>query len=244
VHLHPDAASTAAFAMLDEGAAIVDVGGESTRPGSEGVPLDEELRRVVPVLESLVGSPVSIDTAKAEVARRALEFGAELVNDVTALRGDPELAGVVADSGAYVCLMHMLGEPRTMQVAPRYDDVVSDVKAFLEERLAVAVASGIPEAHVCLDPGIGFGKTVEQNFELVRRLPELAAIGRPIVIGFSRKSSLGRVLGDPSATVGTVPASVGAAVSAYDRGAWIVRAHDVRAHVEALRVALAVSEGP
>jgi dihydropteroate synthase len=244
VHLQPDAASTAAFGMLDEGAAIVDVGGESTRPGSSGVPLDEELRRVVPVLESLAGSPVSIDTAKAEVARRALALGAELVNDVTALRQEPELAGVIADAGAYVCLMHMLGEPRTMQVAPRYDDVVSDVKSFLEERLAAAVAAGIPEAHVCLDPGIGFGKTVEHNFELVRRLPELVAIGRPVVIGFSRKSSLGRVLGDPSATVGTVPASVGAAVSAYDRGASIIRAHDVRAHVEALRVARAVVEGP
>jgi dihydropteroate synthase len=243
-HLQPEAASTAAFGMLDEGAAIIDVGGESTRPGSEGVPLDEELRRVVPVLESLVGSPVSIDTAKAEVARRALELGAELVNDVTALRGDPELAGVVADSGAYVCLMHMLGEPRTMQIAPRYEDVVSEVKAFLEDRLAEAVAAGIPEAHVCLDPGIGFGKTVEHNFELVRRLPELTAIGRPVVIGFSRKSSLGRALGDAAATVGSESASIGAAVSAYDRGAWIIRAHDVRGHVEALGVAQAVMDGP
>ena len=144
--------------------------------------LDEELRRVVPVLEALAGEvPVSIDTAKAEVARRALALGAELVNDVTALRGDPELAGVVADAGAYLCLMHMQGEPRTMQADPRYDDVVDDVKAFLEERLAAATAAGIDEAKVCLDPGIGFGKTVEHNFELVRRLGELTALGRPIV---------------------------------------------------------------
>ena len=161
-----------------EGAAIVDVGGESTRPESEGVTLDEELRRVLPVLEELGGEvPLSIDTSKAEVARRALAAGAELVNDVTALRGDPELAGVVAGADAYLCLMHMLGEPRTMQESPRYDDVVSDVAAFLEERLAAAVDAGIPEERICLDPGIGFGKTVEQNAELVRRLDVLARTG-------------------------------------------------------------------
>jgi dihydropteroate synthase len=240
VHLNVDAAATAGYGMLDEGAAIVDVGGESTRPGSGAVPLDEELRRVVPVLESLMGSPVSIDTSKAKVARLALELGAELVNDVTALRGDPDLAGVVAEAGCYLCLMHMLGEPRTMQADPRYDDVVSDVKAFLEERLSFAVAEGVREEHICLDPGIGFGKTVEHNFELVRRLPELAAIGRPVVVGFSRKSSLGKILGDPSATVGTDDASVGVAVAAYERGATIIRAHCVRAHVEALKAAQAV----
>jgi dihydropteroate synthase len=244
VNLWPDAASTAALGMLDEGAAIVDVGGESTRPGSEGVPLDEELRRVVPVLEALAGAPVSIDTAKAEVARRALELGAELVNDITAFRFDPEMAGVVAGAGGYCCLMHMQGEPRTMQADPRYGDVVSEVKAFLEERLAFAVAEGVPEELVCLDPGIGFGKTVEHNFELARRLPELAAIGRPLVVGFSRKSTIGRLFGDPSATVGTTAASVGAAVAAYERGAQIFRVHDVRAHVEALRGAQAVYEGP
>ena len=241
VHLRPDAASTEALGMLDEGAAIIDVGGESTRPGSEGVPLDEELRRVVPVLEALAGQPVSIDTAKAEVARRALELGAELVNDVTALRGDPNLAGVVAGSGAYACLMHMQGEPRTMQEEPRYDDVVSEVKAFLEQRLAFAVSAGIREELVCLDPGIGFGKTAEQNFELVRRLDELVAIGRPVLVGFSRKSSLGRIMGDPAATTGSAAASVGVAVAAFDRGASILRAHDVREHVEALAAAGAVA---
>jgi dihydropteroate synthase len=193
------------------------------------------------VLRALAGEPTSIDTSKAEVARRALELGAELVNDVTALRGDPELAGVVADAGAYLCLMHMRGEPRTMQADPVYDDVVSDVKAFLEERLAFAVGEGIHEELVCVDPGIGFGKTVEHNFELVRRLDELAALGRPVLVGFSRKSSLGRIMGDPTATVGTAAASVGAAVAAYDRGASILRAHDVRAHVEALRAAVAVA---
>jgi dihydropteroate synthase len=227
--------------MLDLGAAILDVGGESTRPGSEGVSLDEELRRVVPVLEGLAGAPVSIDTSKAEVARRALELGAELVNDVTALRGDPALAGVVADAGAYVCLMHMQGEPRTMQASPSYDDVVSDVKAFLEERLGYAIDQGIREEAIALDPGIGFGKTVEHNFELVRRLDELVAIGRPLVIGFSRKSSLGRIMGDPEAKTGSVGASVGAAVAAFDRGATILRVHDVREHVEALRAAAAVA---
>jgi dihydropteroate synthase len=242
VHHDPAVAVAAGRRMLDEGAAIVDVGGESTRPGSGGVSVDEELRRVVPVLEGLDGAPASIDTSKAEVARRALVLGAELVNDVTALRGDPALPGVIADAGAYVCLMHMRGEPRTMQADPVYADVVSDVKAFLEERLASAVAAGIPEERVCLDPGIGFGKTVDHNVELVRRLDELVAIGRPVLVGLSRKSTLGRLIGDPAATVGTTAASLGAAVAAYERGAAIFRVHDVREHVEALRVAEAVAQ--
>ena len=240
VHLQPAAAVTAGWRMLDEGAAIIDVGGESTRPGSEGVSLDEELRRVVPVLEGLRGAPVSIDTAKAEVARRALELGAEMVNDVTALRGDPELADVVAESGAYLCLMHMQGEPRTMQRDPQYDDVASEVAAFLEERLRFAVDEGIAEERICLDPGIGFGKTVEHNFELIRRLDVLTALGRPVLVGFSRKSSLGRILGDPTARTGPLSASVAAAVAVYERGATILRVHDVRPHVEALTVAAAV----
>jgi dihydropteroate synthase len=239
VNFDHDAAAATARRMLGEGAAIVDVGGESTRPGAEAVDLDEELRRVVPVLERLEGVPVSIDTSKSGVAARALELGAELVNDVTALRGDPALAEVVAESGAYLCLMHMQGEPRTMQVDPRYDDVVSEVAAFLEERLRAAVEAGIPEERICLDPGIGFGKTVEHNFELVRRLGELTALGRPVVVGFSRKSSLGKLLGDPQATTGSVAASVGAAVAAYERGATILRVHDVREHVEALAAAQA-----
>jgi dihydropteroate synthase len=195
------------------------------------------------VLEGLEGRvAVSIDTSKAEVARRALELGAELVNDVTALRGDPELAGVVAEADSYLCLMHMQGEPRTMQVNPRYGDVVADVAAFLEERLGAAVAAGIAEELICLDPGIGFGKTVEQNFELVRRLDELLALGRPLLLGFSRKSSLGRILGDPDATTGPLSASLAVAVAAYERGATILRVHDVREHVEALVAARAVAE--
>jgi dihydropteroate synthase len=240
VHLEPSAAIAAARRMVDEGASIVDLGGESTRPGSTGVSAAEELRRVLPVLEGLEGVPVSIDTAKAEVARHALELGVELVNDVTALRGDPALAGLVADAGAYLCLMHMQGEPRTMQAKPTYDDVVAEVAAFLEERLRFAVDAGIEEERICLDPGIGFGKTVEQNFDLVRRLEELTALGRPVVVGFSRKSSLGRILGEPEATTGPLSASLAAAVTAYERGATIIRAHDVREHVEALKVAAAV----
>jgi dihydropteroate synthase len=235
VHLDPDVAAGAARRMVEEGAAIVDIGGESTRPGSEGVSVEEELRRVVPVLERVAGElPVSIDTSKAEVARRALALGGELVNDVTALRGDPELADVVAESGAYLCLMHMLGEPRTMQNDPRYDDVVADVRAFLEERLSFAVASGIREERICLDPGIGFGKSVEHNVELLSRLDEFATIGRPLVVGVSRKRFLGRLLGDSEATVGPVTASVAAAVHAVASGATIVRVHDVPETVEAL----------
>jgi len=243
VNFDPDEAAASARRMLDAGAALVDIGGESTRPGAEGVSLDEELRRVVPVLEALEGLPVSIDTAKSQVAARALELGAELVNDVTALRGDPALAGVVAERGAYLCLMHMQGEPRTMQDDPRYDDVVAEVARFLDERLAFAVAQGIGEESICLDPGIGFGKTVEHNFELLRRLDELTALGRPILVGISRKSSLGKIMGDPAAKTGTTAASIGAAVLAYERGASIFRVHDVREHVEALTAARAVVAG-
>jgi len=238
VHLEPDVAAAAARRMVEEGAAIVDVGGESTRPGSEGVSAEEELRRVVPVLDRLGGEiPFSIDTTKAEVARAALERGAILVNDVTALRGDPALAGVVAGSGAYLCLMHMQGEPRTMQEEPRYDDVAAEVAAFLEERLAFAVAEGVPEKRICLDPGIGFGKTVAQNLELVRRLDVLLALGRPVLVGFSRKSSLRRLTGSDD----LLGASVAAAVAAFARGATILRVHDVKPHVDALTVALALA---
>lgn len=236
-------AAATARRLLAEGAALVDVGGESTRPGADSVSLDEELRRVLPVLEQLSGQPLSVDTSKAEVARRALELGVALVNDVTALRADPDLAGVIADAGGYVCLMHMQGEPRTMQAEPRYDDVVGEVAGFLEERLAAAVAAGIPEDHVCLDPGIGFGKTPDQNLELLRGLERICGIGRPVLVGVSRKSTLARVLGDPTARVGSAAASVGAAVAAYDRGATLFRAHDVVSHVEALAVAAAVERG-
>ena len=228
--------------MLAEGAAIVDVGGESTRPGSASVTADEELRRVIPVLEELEGAPVSIDTSKSQVAARALRLGAVFVNDVTALRGDPALAGVVADGGAYLCLMHMRGEPRTMQDEPRYDDVVSDVASFLEERVGFAVRAGIDEDRICVDPGIGFGKSPEHNLELLRRLDQIVAIGRPVLVGVSRKSTLARVLGD-AGPVGSDAASVGAAIAAFDRGAALFRVHDVRPHVEALAAAAAVERG-
>jgi dihydropteroate synthase len=238
VHFNVEPAVTAAWGMLEAGAAIVDVGGESTRPGSDGVSADEEWRRLEPVLADLGGAPVSVDTSKAVVARRAIELGVELVNDVTALRADPELAGVVADAGCYLCVMHMQGEPRTMQEDPVYDDVVSDVKRFLEERLRFAVDAGIDERKICLDPGIGFGKTAAHNFELVRRLDELAELGRPLLVGLSRKSSLARLVGRDR--VATAAVSVGAAVAAFDRGATILRVHDVRQHVEALAAAEAV----
>jgi dihydropteroate synthase len=241
--VEPSAAVGHARRLVEEGAALVDVGGESTRPGAAPVTSDEELARVAPVLEALAGLPLSIDTAKAEVARRALALGVELVNDVTALRGDRHMAEVVAEADAYVCLMHMQGEPRTMQVAPHYDDVVGDVLAFLEERVAFAVDSGIGEDRICVDPGIGFGKTPDQNLELLRRLDELRALGRPVLVGVSRKSTLGKALGDPAATQGSLAASIAAAVAAFERGAAMVRAHDVRETVEALAVAAAVERG-
>jgi dihydropteroate synthase len=238
VHLDPGVATAAARRMVDEGAALVDIGGESTRPGSDGVSTEEELARVVPVLDRLGGEvPVSIDTSKAAVARTALERGAILVNDVTALRGDPDLAGVVAGAGAYLCLMHMQGEPRTMQAEPRYDDVAGEVAAFLEERLAFAVAQGIAEERICLDPGIGFGKTVEHNLELVRRLDVLLALGRPVLVGFSRKSSLRKLTGSDD----LLGASVAASVAAFERGATLLRVHDVKPTVDALTVAAAIA---
>jgi dihydropteroate synthase len=238
VHLDPDVAAAAAREMVTAGAAIVDFGGESTRPGSAGISADEELRRIVPVLERLRGDvPISIDTSKADVARQAIALGAEMVNDVTALRADPQLADVIAEGGVYLCLMHMQGEPRTMQDDPRYDDVATEVAAFLEQRLGYAVERGVAEERVCLDPGIGFGKTAEHNFELIRRLDVLLALGRPVLIGFSRKSSLRRIVGDGDLT----SASVAAAVAAFERGATILRVHDVKEHVDALAVARAMA---
>ena len=226
--------------LAAEGAAILDIGGESTRPGSEGVPEDEELRRVLPVVEQLAGGEarISIDTTKSAVARAALEAGATIVNDVSGFRFDPELPGVVAAAGADCCLMHMLGEPRTMQDDPRYDDVVSDVKSFLEERLAFAVDQGVGEERVWLDPGIGFGKTVDHNLELLRRLDEIVAIGRPVVIGTSRKSFLGRLAGGRDETH-RLPGTIATNVVALERGASVFRVHDVAQNADALAVAAA-----
>lgn len=227
--------------LARQGASILDIGGESTRPGAEPVPVEEELRRVVPVIEALAGegagAQVSVDTSKAAVARAATAAGATLVNDVTALRGDGELAGVVAASGADCCLMHMLGEPRTMQRDPRYEDVVSEVAAFLEERMAFAIAQGISEERIMLDPGIGFGKTVEHNLELLARLNEIVALGRPVVIGTSRKSFLGRLTGRD--VQDRLPGTIATNVLGYLAGARVFRVHDVGPVHDALAVTAA-----
>src|SRR5215210_2216195 len=224
--------------LAAEGAAILDVGGESTRPGAEPVPVGVELERVLPVVAGLAPTArVSIDTMKLAVAREAVDAGATYVNDVTAFRHDPELAGFVAERGLDCCLMHMLGEPRTMQSDPRYGDVVSDVKAFLEERMAAAVAAGVLETRIQLDPGIGFGKTLAHNLELLRRLDELAALGRPLVIGTSRKSFLGRITGRD--VTERVHATTATCVLGLERGARVFRVHDVAAVADALSVAAA-----
>lgn len=242
--LAADAALEQALALVREGAAVVDIGGESTRPGSDPVGLDDELQRVVPVIEALAaraGVPISVDTTKAEVARRALAAGARMVNDVSALRTDPAMAEVVAEAGSPVCLMHMQGQPKTMQDAPLYDDVVGEVIAFLEERMAFAVSQGVREEQVLLDPGIGFGKTIEHNLTLLRHLDRLVALGRPVVLGTSRKRFLGAILGaEPGErVVGTMATTVIGLLA----GAHVFRVHDVKPNYEALRVALAVREG-
>ena len=243
--LDTDDAVRHALELVAEGADMLDVGGESTRPGAEPVAADEERRRVVPVLERVAAAgarvQLSIDTSKPDVAGAALDAGATYVNDVTAFRADPGMAGLVAERGAECCLMHMLGEPRTMQDDPRYGDVVSDVKAFLEERLAFAVAEGVPEERVMLDPGIGFGKTLEHNLELLRRLDELVALGRPVVVGTSRKSFLGRITGRE---VGErLPGTIATNVLALERGASVFRVHEVAPVRDALAVA-AATVGP
>ena len=197
--LDADAAIDHGVALAEQGAEILDVGGESTRPGAEPVSEAEELRRVIPVLEGLgeraLGAVLSIDTSKLEVARAALAAGAGYVNDVTAFRHDPEIAGLVADAGCDCCLMHMKGEPRTMQADPRYDDVVDEVRVFLEQRAAFAVAHGVAPERIHLDPGIGFGKSLEHNVTLLRRLDEIVALGFPVVVGVSRKAFLGALTG-------------------------------------------------
>jgi dihydropteroate synthase len=235
--LDPRAAVSHGIELVKQGAHILDVGGESTRPGAEPVGTEEELRRVVPVLEALaqdVGTvQLSIDTSKGAVAQAAVIAGATLINDVSALRADPEMADVVAESGADCCLMHMLGEPRTMQQDPRYADVVDDVKAFLEERLAFAVDAGIAERRIMLDPGIGFGKTVEHNLALLRRLDEIVALGRPVVIGTSRKSFLG------GAPAERLPGTIATNVLALERGCSVFRVHDAAPVAAALAVAAA-----
>jgi len=245
--LDVDAALAHAHGLVDEGADIVDVGAESTRPGALSVSAVEELGRVRPVIEGLAdagtGAQISIDTYKRPVAEVALGAGASLVNDVTAFRADPEMAGLVADSGAECCLMHMLGEPRTMQEHPHYEDVVDEVKAFLLARLEFAVGEGVSEERVLLDPGIGFGKTVAHNLELLRRLDELLTLGRPLVIGTSRKSFLGRIVAGSPGVRERLPGTLASNVLAYERGASVFRVHDVAPVREALEVAAATLGG-
>jgi len=239
--LDPAAAIAHGLKLAAEGADVLDVGGESTRPGSDPVPLEVELERVLPVIDGLARQtevPISIDTVKAEVAEQAIRAGAALVNDVTALRHDPAMAEVVAAAGVPVCLMHMLGEPKTMQDDPHYDDVVAEVSAFLTERAAFARSSGIDPGQICVDPGIGFGKTIDHNLALLRHLDRIAAIGPPVLVGASRKSFLGVLTGQP--LEGRDIATVAVNLAAVRRGAWMLRVHAVRPTRDALAVSAAI----
>jgi dihydropteroate synthase len=228
--------------LIEEGAAILDIGGESTRPGAQPVSADEELRRVLPVIEALSGGGaiLTIDTSKPEVMRAAAAAGASLINDVRALR-EPGALDAAAETECAVCLMHMQGEPRTMQVAPTYVDVVNDIKAFLEARVQSCRDAGIPASRLAIDPGFGFGKTLAHNAELLRRLDELSATGWPLLVGLSRKSMLGKILDRPAAerTYGSVAGAVWAVLT----GARIVPAHDVAATVDALKTVTAMQTG-
>jgi dihydropteroate synthase len=241
--LAPEPAIAHGRGLAAQGADILDVGGESTRPGAEAVSAEVELQRVGPVVEALAGAGlvVSIDTSKAAVAAAALDAGAEIVNDVTALRADPELAGLCAERGCTVVLMHMQGSPRTMQDEPSYGDVVDDVRAFLAARIEAAVAAGIDEERIWLDPGIGFGKTLAHNLELLRALPRLARLG-PLLLGVSRKRFLGALTGREIAA-DRVAASVAAALYCYRGGARLLRVHDVQATADALAVERALEGG-
>jgi dihydropteroate synthase len=239
--LDRDAAVAHGLRLAFEGADLLDIGGESTRPGADPVPAGKELDRVIPVIEGIRAENdavrISIDTSKAEVAAAALDAGADYVNDVTALRGDPDMAPLVAERGVDVCLMHMIGTPRTMQSEARYDDVVADVTAFLAGRVEAATAAGIALERIEVDPGIGFAKTTDHNLELLDRLRELTELGRPIVLGTSRKSFLGRITGRETAE--RVPATLATVVMGLERGAEVFRVHDVAPARDALAVAAA-----
>jgi dihydropteroate synthase len=240
LYLDPVAAVQHGLDLVEAGATILDVGGESTRPGAEEVPAGEELRRVIPVIEGLAGveAEISVDTSKAAVAAAALDAGATIVNDVTALRGDAAMAGLCAERGATVILMHMAGSPRTMQEHPSYDDVVVEVKSFLAARLQAALAAGIAAERIWLDPGIGFGKTAAHNLELLRRLTELTQLGRPLVIGTSRKSFIGRL--DGSGANERLGGTIASSILAAAEGAEVLRVHDVAEVGQALTVAGAI----
>jgi dihydropteroate synthase len=237
-----DALAARARALVAAGADILDVGGESTRPGAEDVPVEEELARVVPAVERLVaaiGVPISIDTQKSAVARAALLAGAHVLNDITGLHGDPRLADLAAEFGAPVVAMHMKGRPRTMQISPRYTDLIGEIADYLRESVEIAVRAGVPRDQVVVDPGIGFGKSLENNLEIIRRLGEFRALGQPILIGASRKGFIGRILGDLPPTE-RVEGTVATTVLAIAQGADIVRVHDVRENARAARIADAV----
>jgi len=230
--------------LLTEGADILDIGGESTRPGAEPVRLADELARVLPVLEGALklGCPVSVDTLKTEVMKQALAMGVDIINDVNALRASGAAEVVAAHPNCGVCLMHMRGAPKTMQQRTDYEDVVAEVSDFLRERFEALAAMGIASERIVFDPGIGFGKTVEQNIELLRRQRELLVLGRPLLLGWSRKSTLGAITGRSAGE--RLPASVAAALAAVQSGAHIVRVHDVAATVDALKVWHAAGLGP
>ncbi|MEN6625087.1 MAG: dihydropteroate synthase [Candidatus Sumerlaeia bacterium] len=243
LYANPERAAWHGFELESQGADILDVGGESTRPGADPVGVDEELRRVVPVVRQLartVKVPISVDTMKAEVARQAIEAGAHIINDVTALRGDPAMAAVAAETGAGVVLMHMIGTPRTMQQAPVYGDVVAEVAAHLRERMAAAEAAGIDRERIALDPGIGFGKTLEHNVEIFRRMGEFIELGRPLLIGPSRKTFIGKLLGDAPPNE-RLEGTIAAVVASICAGARIVRVHDVAPVAKAVKVAQALA---
>jgi dihydropteroate synthase len=239
----PESAADHAAAMLDEGAAIIDVGGESTRPGSDPVPQEVEIRRVIPVIERILAvrpeAEISIDTYRSETAAAALEAGARVVNDVTALRADPRMASVVAEAGCPVILMHMKGEPKTMQEEPFYEDVVREVREFLAQRAEHAVTAGVRPENVIVDPGIGFGKTLEHNLALLRDLDVLVDLGFPVLVGASRKRFIGTITGVEQAGE-RVFGTVATTVLAYEKGARYFRVHDVRANRDALAVAESV----
>jgi dihydropteroate synthase len=237
--LDAEAATAHGRELVEQGAGILDVGGESTRPGAEEVGADEEMGRVVPVIRGLVdGGVVSVDTSKLAVAEAALDAGASIVNDVTALRHDPEIGALCAERNAGLILMHMQGDPRSMQANPTYDDVVDDVKAFLAERLAFAVDAGVAEEKIWLDPGIGFGKTLEHNLELLWRLGELRELGRPLVVGTSRKSFIGKI--DGSAVDDRIGGTIASTVFAAAEGADVLRVHDVAETAQAMTMAGAI----
>jgi dihydropteroate synthase len=241
--LDPGAAAEHAASLLDEGAGIIDVGGESTRPGSDPVPQEEEVRRVVPVISRIIAARpevvISVDTYRSATAAAALDAGASIVNDVTALRGDPRMISVVAEARCPVILMHMQGEPKTMQSEPRYTDVVREVKDFLRSRAEHAVATGVSQENIIVDPGIGFGKSLDHNLVLLRDLESIVDLGFPVLVGASRKKFIGSITG-VQAAADRVFGTVATTVLAYEKGATLFRVHDVRANSEALAVAEAV----